>query len=159
MGYCCKAKVATKLNKIPIKKAILNKNGQECIFLPSEKNKEAVAVLENDFKVTVSTSSPVKKILLKLKVCNLVNYCSEDKSELRTAILEKNVEVKECMENNESVVFEVLFITSLIQKSVRCTALTTPFVFIVLVIINLVNALSRLQLISMNVSTAQMVRL
>ena len=94
------------------KKAILNKNGQGCIFLPSEKNKEAVAALENYFKVTASTSSPVKKIPPKLNVCNLANYCSEDKSELRTAILEKNVEVKECVENNESVVCEVLFITS-----------------------------------------------
>ena len=91
----------------------MKKNGQGCIFLPSDKNiQEAVAALENDVKVAASTSSPVKKILPKLKVCNLTNYCAEDKSELRTAILEKNVEVKECIENNENVVFEVLFITS-----------------------------------------------
>ena len=52
--------------------------------------------------MTAATSFPVKKILSKLKVCNVANYCSEDKRELKAAILEKNVEVKECMENNDA---------------------------------------------------------
>ena len=50
-----KNKVSSKLKSVPVHKTVLNKKGQGCIFLFSEKEKyEAIEVLKSDFKVTPS---------------------------------------------------------------------------------------------------------
>ena len=85
-----KKKVANNLKSIPVHKAILNKKGQGCIFLPTEKVKdEAIAALKNDFKVTPGSLPVLKKMKPKIKIHNLNNHNLENKEELKEKILKK----------------------------------------------------------------------
>ena len=105
-----KRKIALKLKNVPVTKTVLNE-GQACIFLPSKKNSEqAVAALESDFKVT-ATSRKTRKMLPNLQICNIDGHDLVEKEDQKSAILEKNVEIKECLDQNENSVFDVIFIS------------------------------------------------
>ena len=105
-----KQKVVLKLKNVPITK-IVSKKGRACIFLPSKKDSEqAVAALESDFKVTV-TSRKARRMLPKLKICNIDGHDFVEKEDPKSAILEKNVEIKECLGQNKNSVFDVIFIS------------------------------------------------
>ena len=87
-----KSKVSSKLKSVPVHKTVLNKKGQGCIFLPSEKEKhEAIEVLKSYFKVTPSNCVSSKKLSPKLKIHNLTEHRFENKEKLKEAILEKIV--------------------------------------------------------------------
>ena len=103
--------VATKLKTVPVHRAFLNKKGQGCIVLPTEENrKAAVAALEADFKVTTNIKITEKKILLKIKINNLNQNNFNDKNDFKKAILEKNDELRKCLENSEESIFDILFL-------------------------------------------------
>ena len=62
-------------------------------FSPFKKDSEqAVAALESDFNVT-ATSRKTRRILLKLKICNIDGHDFVEK-DLKSAILEKNLKIK-----------------------------------------------------------------
>ena len=103
-------KVSTKLKSVPVHKTVLNEKGQSCTFLPSEKEKhEAIKVLKSDFKVTTSNPASSKKLSPKLKIHNLKEHKFENKK-LKKAILEKNSDIKHCLESNKDSFLDVLFI-------------------------------------------------
>ena len=103
--------VATKLKTVPVHRAFLNKKGQGCIVLPTEENrKAAVAALEADFKVTTNIKITEKKLLPKFKIHNLNQHNFNDKNDLKKAILEKNDELRKCLENSKESIFDVLFL-------------------------------------------------
>ena len=103
-----KGKLAPSLKKVPIVKAALNKQGKGCLILPNKKAQEEVrSALENDFKVSVS-SKPKKHLLPKLKIYNIDVDKYNDKSILRSALLEKNTQVSTLVEGGH--VFDVILI-------------------------------------------------
>ena len=106
-----KKKVADNLKKVPVHKAVLNKKGQGCIFLHSEKNKDEVMIsLEKDFKVTPGKPFVLKKLLPKIKIHNLDSLKFDHNEDMKKAILEKNIELRTCLKNSEKSLFELLFI-------------------------------------------------
>ena len=83
-----KNKVSSKLKSVPVHKTVLNKKGQGCIFLPSEKEKhKAIEMLKSDFKVTPSNPASSKKLSPKLKIHNLKEHRFENTEKLKEAIL------------------------------------------------------------------------
>ena len=137
-----KKKVADNLKKVPVHKAVLNKKGQECIFLPREKNKdEAMISLEKDFKMTPGKPFVPKKLLPKIKIHNLDSLKFDQNEDMKKTILEKNIELRACLENNEKSLFELLFIAKnqngtskyaivKVTPDVRNLILTTGKIFI-----------------------------
>ena len=130
-----KTKLTPTLKKVPIVKTVLNKAGKGCIILPDKEAQEDVkSVLENEFKVTTSTK-PRKNVLPKLKVYNIDVDKYQDKSELCSAILEKNPEISNLVDTGKS--FDILFIDikwkyAIIKVSpeIRCVINKTNRIFI-----------------------------
>ena len=50
-------------------------------------------------------------MLPKLKICNIDGHDFVEKEDPKSAILEKNVEIKECLDQNKNSVFDVIFIS------------------------------------------------
>ena len=102
-------KINGKLKEVPVKKNLVNKNGQGCILLPDRESQEkAEAALRDDFVVVASTKQS-KKLMPKMKICDLDGYDRNDKSALKEAILQKNPQIKQLV-NDEGKTLDVLFI-------------------------------------------------
>ena len=63
-----------------------------------------------DFKVTPGKSFVLKKLLPKIKMHNLDSLKFDHNENMTKAILEKNIELRTCLENSEKSLFELLFI-------------------------------------------------
>ena len=67
-------------------------------------------MLKSDFKVTPSNPASSKKLSPKLKIHNLKEHRFENMEKLKEAILEKNSDIKHCLESIKDSFFDVLFI-------------------------------------------------
>ena len=106
-----KKKLSPKLKNVPIEKAMLCKNGKGCIFVSDKKvQKEVKSALEQDDTLTVtSNSKPQRTVNPKIKIFNLDTSKYNDKTMLRSAILEKNTEVNDLVSSGSSSL-DVLYI-------------------------------------------------
>ena len=103
-----KTKLTPTLKKVPVVKTSLNKAGKGCIILPNKKAQEEVkSALESEFNVTTS-SQQRKHILPKLKVYDIDIDKYQDKSELCSALLDKNPMISDLVDTG--LTFDVLFI-------------------------------------------------
>ena len=104
-------KIGTKLNNVPVDKALLTKDGKGCIIIP---NKEAqgkanqALVNDPDFSVTVA-SHPRRNVLPKIKVTNVDTDVYSSKELLKKAILDKNDCIQTLL-NTDGESLEVVFI-------------------------------------------------
>ena len=104
-----KNKLGPSLKNVPIEKAVLNKQGKGCLILPNkEAQNEVKAALESDFNVTASTK-PKKNVSPKIKVFGVDVAKCHDKHDLRSAILEKNNDINDLVQQGGNVI-DVLFI-------------------------------------------------
>ena len=65
--------------------------------------------LEKVFKVTPGKPFVFKKLLPKIKIHNLDSLKIDHNEDMKKAILEKNIELRACLENSEKSIFELLF--------------------------------------------------
>ena len=99
------------MKNVPIEKALLCKDGKGCIIVSDkEVQKEVQSALEQDDTFTVTSNSKPRKTLdPKIKISNLDTSKYNDKSVLRSAILEKNSEVNNLVSTGSSSL-DVLYI-------------------------------------------------
>ena len=99
----------TKLKHIPVQKSLVTKEGQGCLIFPSKDDQEkAQAALQDEFKVSLTTSKK-KPLLPKLKVLRInSSYKKEDKDVLKLAIVSKNSYIDALQKDGHT--FEVLII-------------------------------------------------
>ena len=93
-----KSSLHGKLKSIPIQKTLVTKAGQGCLFFPSKDDQvKAKSVLEQDFKLSLSTKKK-KTLLPKLKIKKISDvYKKEDKEVLKLVIMEKNSYISKLM--------------------------------------------------------------
>ena len=110
-----KGTLQDQLKYIPVDKSLLNKSGQGCLFFPNDQAQdEAKTVLEPLFDLT--TDSRPKKIMHKIKVFDVGTEVYNDKTELKQAIIEKNPDVKDLIDNNNDL--DVIVINKLLNFAI-----------------------------------------
>ena len=106
-----KGKLQKELKSIPIDKSIVNKNGQGCLFFPTkEAQEEAKSALEAHFEVTAN-SRPQKTVMPKIKVFDVDTEIYKNKSDLKQAILSKNIGVANLMSKDDDLTVVLLDVT------------------------------------------------
>ena len=89
-----KSNISKKLEKIPVKKVLLNQKGQGCIVLPNKDTcTSAKTLLERDFDVN-QESKKVKPLLPRLKIHNVSSENFDTKEKFTEKILHKNTKIK-----------------------------------------------------------------
>ena len=105
------AEIARKeLPTVPIKKLGVTKKGQGFLKLPSKADCDAaVSKLKDSYNITAENVEK-RNLLPKITISdiNSEQYTNSKKEELKTAILNKNPKIKDCVDNGKE--FEVVFI-------------------------------------------------
>ena len=103
--------VRTDLPNIPIKRLGINKKGHGYIKVPDKKTSDEVlnSLASNYNAVAESTSQ--REFLPKITISdiNSEDYSNSNKNDLKTAILNKNPDIKSLVDDNKQ--FDILFIT------------------------------------------------
>ena len=104
-----RSSISNKLKDVPVSNTIVNRQGQGCIFLPSEKAcADAKKALDSDFKLS-ATEKNSNKLWPKLKVHNLPTAdCTVD--DLHDMIVSKNPDVNNVLSVNSHAKLSVIFI-------------------------------------------------
>ena len=93
----------TELQRIPVNRSVLNKDGHGCLFFPSkEAQAQAKSALEPLFNVTAN-SKPAKRVMPKIKVFDVDTDTYADKDTLRQSILHKNTEIGGMIEDADDL--------------------------------------------------------
>ena len=101
-------RVDQKLVNVPVKKNLVNRDGKGYILLPDlESQQRAEVALRNDFVVTASTRQNTK-LLPKMKIHDLTGYDRNDKDGLKQAILQKNPQIKQLVDDGKTL--DIIFI-------------------------------------------------
>ena len=118
-----KLNISEKLKKLPVNKTVLSKEGKGCIFLPDENTlNEAKKALASEYSVTETTIKPTA-ILPILRINNLKAENFQNADELKSSILEKNVNIRTIIEADKNSVIEVVFV----DKKLNCAVIkVTP---------------------------------
>ena len=97
----------SKLKNVPVKKTTVTKEGHGYLLFPDKTSQEkAEDALKADFNVTKDTKNQTK-LLPKMKIFD-VDFTREDKSTLRSAILEKNDVIRTLVDDGKTL--DVIFI-------------------------------------------------
>ena len=95
--------ISKKLDKIPVKKVLLNHKGQGCIVLPDKDTcTNAKTLLEKDFEVN-HENKKAKPLLPRLKIHNVGSENFESKEKFAEKILQKNTKIKNLCEQENSI--------------------------------------------------------
>ena len=108
-SFCEVAKAS--LPKVPIKGLGITKEDHGFIKIPDKAaSEEMVNKLSKDFTTIAKTFSQ-REFLPKITISDISSeyYSNSSKDELKSAILDKNSEIKTCVEDKKQ--FEVLFLT------------------------------------------------
>ena len=98
-----KSNISKKLEKIPLKKALLNSKGQGCIVLPNKDTcTNAKTLLDKDFNVN-QESKKANPLLPRLKIHNVSSENFETKDKFTEKILNKNTKIKNLCEQGNPI--------------------------------------------------------
>ena len=100
--------ISEKLKDVQVSSTTVNRQGQGCIFLPSEKAcADAKKALDSDFKLT-ATPKNGNKLWPKLKIHNVPADCTKEL--LQSMIVSKNPGVSHALSSNEHAKLSVIFV-------------------------------------------------
>ena len=105
-----KTSLTTKLNNVPVKKAVLTSSGMGYMLFPDKNTRdEAAKNLEEDCTVTVHDKN-IKTVYPKLKISGIPKECfnKDNIDELRNELINKNSFVKSLIDMDK--IFDILFI-------------------------------------------------
>ena len=119
--------LSPKLEKIPVSKTVLTKNGNGYLLFPNSKNRDdAENCLKNDFKLESQTKTP-KLIYPKITIYDIDSdtYNNHNLKELKSAILLKNENLRSLVEEHNNT-FEILFTSERKSEKIFAVAKVDP---------------------------------